>query len=339
MKYFIGIDGGGSQTKAVVIDDTLQVLGRGVAGPSNHYVLGPERAALNCEQAALSALADATRLAHGLTHDDIAAWGFGLAGVRREGDAASMRVYLGPLVNGRPWVLDTDAAVALSGAFAGGPGIVLSAGTGSIAYGQDEQGDRFYADGWGPLLGDEGSGYWIGMEALRAVCRHADGRGPQTRLAAPIFNALNIRDCDELVQAIHAASSHPKHLTREQIARLTQVVFDTANSGAQVAGDIRERAVKHLGNAVAAVARAVLTRHRERDMIQPIAPLEIGVALRGGLFEDDFFRASVGYNIGERMVEMKRDYLPLASWRIVRPQFDAAVGAALLAQKEVFQTA
>lgn len=335
MKYFLGIDGGGSQTKAAVIDNALQVVGRGLAGPSNHYVQGAEQAASNCQQAAAAALADATRLAPGLSRNDIAAWGFGLAGVRRESDAAVVRAHLARVSDGHPWVLDTDAVIAHMGAFAGGPGIVLSAGTGSIAFGMDDYGERYYADGWGPLLGDEGGGYWIGMEALRAVCRSADGRGPRTRLSGPVFHALNVRDCDELVQAIYASQAQSNHVSREQIARLAQVVFDAAASGAQVATDIRDRAVVHLGNTVLAVARAMLSRRRDHDMSQPGPPLELAVALRGGLFEDDFFRGSVGYNIGDRMIELKRDFLPIGSWRVVRPQYDAAVGAALLAQKQV----
>jgi hypothetical protein len=64
-------------------------------------------------------------------------------------------------------------------------------------------------------------------------------------------------------------------------------------------------------------------------------PLELLISLRGGLFDDDTFRASVGFQAGERIVELKRDYLPLASWRVVRPQHDAATGAALMAQKIV----
>lgn len=335
MRYFIGIDGGGSHTKAAVIDETVQVLGRGVAGPSNHYVAGIAQTIANCREAAVAALDDATRLAPGLTRDDIAAWGFGLAGVRRESDAATVRARLPQLTDGRPLVLDTDASVAQSGAFGGGPGIVLSAGTGAIAFGRDEFGERYYADGWGPLLGDEGGGYWIGLEALRAICRAADGRGPRSRLDGPVFNSLNVRDCDELVQVLYASEAQAKTVSREQIARLAQVVFDAATAGAQVATDIRERSVVHLGNAVTAVARTMLTRQRARDQAQAAPPVELAIALRGGLVEDDFFRASVGYNIGERMVELKRDFLPLASWRVVRPQYDAAVGAALLAQKQV----
>ncbi|MDQ3814965.1 MAG: hypothetical protein M3347_13560, partial [Armatimonadota bacterium] len=217
-----------------------------------------------------------------------------------------------------------------SGAFTGRAGIVLSAGTGSICFGRDEEGERYYSDGWGPLLGDEGSGYWLGMEALRAVCRAADGRGPRTRLTANVLDALNIADTDQLVPLVYSSN-----FSRERVSRLAQLVFDGAQNGDQVAVEIRERAVVHLGTAVAAVTRAMLGRVRERAGLNAAPPQEILVALRGGLFDDDFFRASVGYNIVERMVEMKRDFLPLASWHIVKPQFDAAVGAALLAQKLV----
>src|SRR5690606_26409477 len=135
------------------------------AGPSNHYAVGPEAAAENCRVAAEQALTDARRFEPSLTASDIAAWGFGLAGVRREHDAFLMRGRLGSFIGRAPWVLDTDAAAAQSGAFGGDAGIVLSAGTGAICLGIDEDNERYYADGWGPLLGDEGSGYWIGQEA------------------------------------------------------------------------------------------------------------------------------------------------------------------------------
>jgi glucosamine kinase len=330
MRFFIGVDGGGSSTRAVVVNDTFQIIGRGEAGASNHYVVGVEGAAQNCRQAAESALADAARIEPELRRESITAWGFGLAGVRREGDAALVRQQLARWMGHQPFILDHDAAAAQSGAFMGSPGIVLSAGTGAICFGVDEAGERFFADGWGPVLGDEGGGYWIGQQALRAVCRAADGRGPRTRLTAPVFNVLNVNDCDGLVQLVHA-----HHFERERIARLARLVFDIAGLGSQVAMEIRDRAVLHMGNSVMAVARAMLARRRERAEPNQPEPQEVAVCLRGGLMEDDFFRAAVGYNIGERMIELKRDYWPVASWRITKPQFEATAGAALLAQKAV----
>jgi len=329
MKFFLGLDGGGSVTNAVVVNDMFQILGRGQSGASNHYAVGTEVAAQHCREAAQHALLEASRVEPTLQTSDLAAWGFGLAGVRREHDAALMRKELQKVVQGKPFILDHDAAAAQSGAFVGGAGVVLSAGTGAICFGVDDCGERFFADGWGPILGDEGGGYWIGQEALRATCRAGDGRVAKSSLASAVLTSLNLADCDALVQFVHSDDG-----SRERIAQLSQLVFDVAGAGGQAAIEIRERAVANLSRTAAAVARAMLVRAGEKA-IGAVAPMDLPISLRGGLFEDDFFKASVGYAVGERMVDLKRDFLPIGSWRIVKPQFDAAVGAALLAQKSL----
>ena len=329
MKYFIGIDGGGSGTRALVVNDVLQVIGRGESGAANHYVVGAERAAAHCREAAMRALNDAARIEPQLQSSDVAAWGIGLAGVRRERDAAKMRQHLQMELGAVSFALDHDAAAAQCGAFSGGAGIILTAGTGAMCFGVDEHGERFFADGWGPLLGDEGSAYWIGQQALRAVCRDFDGRGPATRLAAPLLSVLNVPDVDSLVRLVYAPD-----FSRDKIAKLARTVLEAAENGSPVAVEIRARAAAHLGNAVASVAHAMLLRDRERSAPQPPPQVELPVSLRGGLMQDDYFRAAVGYEIGERLVELKRDYWPISSWKIVRPQLEAALGAVLLAQRK-----
>src|SRR5690348_7804334 len=102
MNYYIGLDGGGTHTRAVLIDDELVVLGRGQAGASNHYVVGREQAAAHCAEAAAAALADALRIEPRLNPGDIVAWGFGLAGVRRTADAEAMRPHLDRAAAGLP---------------------------------------------------------------------------------------------------------------------------------------------------------------------------------------------------------------------------------------------
>lgn len=329
MKFFLGLDGGGSVTNAVVVNDMFQILGRGQSGASNHYAVGTEVAAQHCREAAQHALLEASRVEPTLQTNELSSWGFGLAGVRRETDAALMRDALQKVVQGKPFVLDHDAAAAQSGAFAGAAGIVLSAGTGAICFGVDDVGERFFADGWGPILGDEGSGFWIGQEAMKAVCRAHDGRGQKTSLADAVFSTLDVRDPDELVQRVYRSG-----LARDEIAKLARAVFDAANAGSTVAGKIKERATRHLCNSAIAVVRAMLSKHRERADLKAVEPREIALVLRGGLFDDDDFRGTVGYNIGESLVEMKRDYWPISGWKIVRPQYEAAAGAALLAQKK-----
>ncbi len=329
MLYFLGIDGGGSETRAALITPDQKIVGRGLAGASNHYAVGAEIAAQNCASAAAAAIEDAKRMAPGFQAHEIVAWGFGLAGVRRKADADKMLPFLSEIC-GKPFILDTDAAAAWAGAFGGETGIVLSAGTGAICFGADEAGQRFYADGWGPLMGDEGGGYWMGVEALKAVCRGTDGRGPKTRLISPVLDAFAVPDAGELVRFVYSPAC-----TREKIASLAKIVLDMAEIGSQEATDIRARSVALLARSVLATARELLRAAQERALSGAPEPLDLPIALRGGLFDDDFLKASLGYAISEAMIELKRDFLPIDNWRILKPHHDAAIGAALLAQNSM----
>jgi glucosamine kinase len=320
--YFIGIDGGGSKTRAVVVDGDYRVIGRGEAGAANHFAVGISEAAHQCTLAVRGALEDARGFDSGFEADNIRSWGFGLAGVRRELDSQRVRAALGAVCS-LPFALETDVVAAHAGAFGGATGIVVSGGTGAITFGADEFGARVYADGWGPILGDEGGGYWMGVEALRATCRTLDGRSTPTLLAPAVMEALSVANGDELVHLIHAPDS-----PRERVASLARVVSHCAEEGVPEAVEIRARAALLLSRGIRAVGRALLQSRNERGA----APVEMLVALRGGLFEDDFLRAAVGFNATEAMVELKRDYLPISGWRVVKPQYDAAVGAAILGQ-------
>ncbi len=320
--YFLGIDGGGSKTRAVVVGARYEVVGRGEAGASNHFAVGVPTAARNCALAAQNALTNALSLDAAFDESTVRSWGIGLAGVRREVDAARMRDALG-VVCTLPFALETDVVAAHAGAFAGATGIVVSAGTGAITFGADEFGARVYADGWGPILGDEGGGYWIGVEALRATCRSLDGRAHPTPLAPAVMEWLDVADGDELVHFIHSSD-----ITRDRIASLARVVSKCADDGIAEAIEIRARAAAALSRGVKCVGKSLLQSRQDHNA----APVEMLISLRGGLFDDDFLRATVGFNATEAMVELKRDFLPISGWRVVKPQFDAAIGAAILGQ-------
>ena len=150
-----------------------------------------------------------------------------LAGVRRENDARLMRAQLQPVANGLPWVLETDAVAAHRGAFDGKTGLVLSVGTGAICLGIDE-GERFYGDGWGPLLGDEGSGYWMGLEAIRTVCRAHDGRAPRTALTQAVLSELRLNEAPQLIPLLQGGKLEP-----ERIAELARVILIEAETGVE----------------------------------------------------------------------------------------------------------
>ncbi len=320
--YFLGIDGGGSKTRAVVVNADYEVLGRGEAGAANHFAVGVSAAARNCGLAAQNALLSAREHDSSFDVANVRSWGFGLAGVRREHDATRMRDALG-VVCIVPFALETDVVAAHAGAFAGATGIVVSGGTGAITFGADEFGARVYADGWGPVLGDEGGGYWLGVEALRATCRALDGRAHPTPLANSVMEFLELRDGDELVQMIYSPN-----VTRDSIASIAKVVSRCAEDGVPEAIEIRARGAQALSRGVRCVGKALLQSRQDRNA----GPVEMLIALRGALFDDDFLRATVGFNATEAMVELKRDFLPISGWRVVKPQHDAAVGAAILGQ-------
>src|SRR5437868_12305377 len=171
MKYFLGVDGGASKTAALVTDENSVPLGRGLAGGSNHLRVGIETATRNIERAVNSALVES-----GIAIREIEYAYCGIAGSdhpeHHERVVDSLKMFF-PRGN---FVVDTDARIALTGAVGFGSGIVIIAGTGSVAFGRNENGDECRAGGWGPILGDEGSGYAIGCDGLTAVLRAYDGR-------------------------------------------------------------------------------------------------------------------------------------------------------------------
>src|SRR2546423_13077785 len=171
-EYFLGVDGGGTKTHAVLLDEHERLLGEGFAGPSNPLRVGVASAA-----AAVREAIDGACDAAGVRRADIAACEVGLAGVRRSDLRERMRDSLTSLGISSLEVV-TDADIALYGATNGAPGVVLIAGTGSICCGRNARGKRVCAGGWGPLAGDEGGGSWLGRRALQAVAQAAGTRGP-----------------------------------------------------------------------------------------------------------------------------------------------------------------
>src|SRR5919206_589441 len=182
----VGVDGGGTKTEAVIMDANQQVIGDGLAGPSNPLRVGISGAAAAVREAIDSACAAAK-----LRRGDLIAAQIGLAGARRRELRERMRETLTPLGIGTIEVV-TDAEIALYGATNGAPGLVLIAGTGSICCGRSTRGKRTCAGGWGPLAGDEGSGAWLARRALQAVAQAADGRGPGTSLSARACAYFNV---------------------------------------------------------------------------------------------------------------------------------------------------
>src|SRR5919199_3862082 len=189
----LGVDGGGTKTRAVVTDADQRVLGKGTAGPSNPLRVGVGQAAAAIREAVDHACAEAR-----VQRADIVAAEIGLAGVRRADVRQRMREALSGLGIHSIEVV-TDADIALFGATDGEPGLVIIAGTGSICCGINSQGKHICAGGWGPLAGDEGSGSWIARKALQAIARACDGRSPETVMAESACSYFNVTTTDDLL--------------------------------------------------------------------------------------------------------------------------------------------
>jgi N-acetylglucosamine kinase-like BadF-type ATPase len=175
----------------------------------------------------------------------------GIAGVDRDDEAQVVRAMMRRIGYKSRVVVVNDALIALVAGARDDPAIVLIAGTGSIAYGRNAAGEASRAGGWGHMIGDEGSGYWIGREALAAVMRGGDGRGPDTALTAEILTNFNLADVSRLPRIVY-----DREQPRMSVAALGPIVQRVAEQGDAVATRILERAADEL----VLGARSVTTR-------------------------------------------------------------------------------
>ena len=250
---FAGADAGASHTEVVIADGTLRVLGRarGAAGavtPGHAAVAGRAIVATVRE-----ALTDAKR------SDRPAVLVVGAAGTGRE---AERRALFGALEEARVAErveITTDAAIALESAFHQEPGMLLNAGSGSIAYARDRSGVVWRAGGLGWQFGDEGSGYALGRAALGAVSRAADGRGPPTGLSDAVAREVGGESLDDLVRWTSAAGPGA-------IAGLAHVVQQAARAGDAVAVELVRTAGRDLADHV-----VTLLGRFPPEMVVPLA--------------------------------------------------------------------
>lgn len=303
MTRILGVDGGGTGTRAALVDERGRVLGCGASGPGNLRDVGPEALERHLREAAAGAFAAAGAMSGPA---DVAF--LGLASVVGDADratAAACAVRAGLAPTGRV-IVDHDLRVAHAGALAGRAGIVLIAGTGSSCYGRDESGREARAGGLGSLFDDGGGAFDLGRRALAAVARAEDGRGPGTALSLAVLTAVGAAEVRDLVRL--TAPGGP--LGRPAIASLARVVTEGAAAGDRVARELLEKGAEELAACVAAVARRLAWERPQ-------------VALVGGLAA----RATTYRDIVEAAIA--RD---LAGARVVEPVLSPVLGAALLAR-------
>ena len=293
-RLVIGIDAGGTKTVGLLADESGRVLAQARGGGANPHVHGE----IQVEAVLRSLLGELGEIGRAQ------ALCLGMAGVDRAHDEEVVRAILARLGYRERVRIANDALIALVAGSPGRTGIVILSGTGSIAYGIDEMGTVARAGGFGSLLGDEGSGYWLGNHALRAVVRASDGRGPATRLTGMIFEALAVASVDELVPLVYE-----QHLPRSAVAGLAGRVERARVLGDAVASELLNRAAHELVLA----GQAVSSKLR---FASPHA-----VVLAGGVFQAC---PSLGRLVTDRLA------LPLARPRVLdREPAHGAVAMAL----------
>jgi len=247
----LGVEGGGTKTIAWLAPrdapHEASVLGRGKAGPSNVRSIGFEAAMRNVDLAIQLAFGEAA-----LERGTVASICIGLAGADRDAERVPLRQWAESERLADHVIVTNDAMPLIYAGCADGCGMAIISGTGSVVFGRNRAGQVARCGGWGPLFGDEGSGYAIALAGLRAVARAADGRGPETMLQACFLQAFQVSTANELIPAIYSPS-----IDRAQIATHANVVFAAAAAGDNVAGRIMDDATDRLGEMVSSVAKQV----------------------------------------------------------------------------------
>src|SRR5215216_3173156 len=218
MEYILGVDGGGTKTIALLGDSDGNVLTRGVGGPSNYNAIGFE--------AACAALESAIHVACTDHPGEISALCLGLAGAGRKEDIDRFQDWAVHKFPTTAIKVASDAEILLMAGSPSGPALALICGTGSIVYGRTVTGELIRAGGWGYLFSDEGSGYAIGIAALRAVMQAHDGRGSETLLSDLVLKRYGLHQPPELVHTIYRAES-----PRSTVANLSDLVEQAAGWG------------------------------------------------------------------------------------------------------------
>jgi N-acetylglucosamine kinase-like BadF-type ATPase len=242
MVHVLGIDAGGTKTVCQLVTERGDLLAETRGGGANLQAVGE----LQVEKALHDVMEEAL--------DDRgivpAAICLGIAGVDRPEDAQIVRGIMKRIGYKAKVLIVNDALVALEAGAPDQPGVVVIAGTGSIAYGRNAEREAARAGGWGYVLGDEGSGYWIGRAALRAVLREADRRGPQTRLTALLLEYFKVHHAQDLIHEVYHRMLRPT-----EIASLALSVQTAFKAGDAVAIGILRAAANELESSALSVAR------------------------------------------------------------------------------------
>ncbi len=277
MAIYLGIDGGGSKTSCLIGDET-SVLGAGTGGPSNVVRVGEAQA----RESLTTAILQACRVAN-IEPPQISSACVGLAGAARPEISDLVRGIVSEVISDESKPVEIkvvgDMVIALEAAFRSGPGVIVIAGTGSIAYGRNAEGQTARAGGWGFVISDEGSGHWIGRTAVAAAIGARDeDPGQNVPLIEILLKSWRLETIEQLVPAANATPP-------PDFAALFPSVLLLADAGDRIARDVMTQA----GAQLATLAGTLIRRLFPNSGAVP-------VAMSGGVFASSALVRQVFYN-------------------------------------------
>lgn len=302
-KFLIGFDCGATKTECALADIEGNIICSANGKPSNILVIGIDNAARN-----ILSLLDKFKNELDFTRAEIEKVVIGAAGAGRKEDAERLRKVVTDLASARGIIIKSitvvsDAQIALEGAFPNKAGCILIAGTGSIIYGKDKEGNVFRAGGFGRLIGDEGSGYSIGRKALEAAAGFFDGRGEKTLMVKLIADKYFIKTSGDLISKVYKENL--------DIASAAQIVLTAAEQGDKIALNILAEESDQLIELIKA-------------MIKKMNIEELNVSPAGSLISNK-------NDYSDMLLKKIRTYLP--SVKVIKPEHSPVEGAIILAKE------
>lgn len=298
---YLGVDGGGTKTHIVILNENQETISEGFSGPSNPLRIGVETSVSNILDAMNSACDKADK-----SPSDIVSATLGLAGVRRADLRETVRQSVIEKLKIKKVEVITDAEIALFGTTLGKAGLVLISGTGSICFGKDEQGNIATAGGWGPIAGDEGGGIDIARQALHAIAKALDGRGRPTKLSYVGAEYFRASTPEDLIVAIYSPQ-----MDNKKLAGFAKDVVQTAIQGDEIAIEILSVAGFELGLAAFAVIKKLNLQTKK-----------VPIGMVGSIFK-------AGELLTKPLLETVHSFAPKAF--LQKPKLNPANAAAVMA--------
>jgi len=307
MKLVAGVDGGATQTRALVANTKGIMMGTGISGPSNFGSVPLKEIVKNIENAVDQAVGQSK-----IAQESLDSIFLGLAGILTDTDR---NLIINAIRNSKKIkvskiTVDHDIRAALAGGLAGQEGIALVVGTGSSCYGRTEKGYDWMSGGWGHLLDDKGSAYDLGLQGLISVVRAGDGRGPKTNLSKLLLEKLNISHVSQMLNRVYVNGPSGKPMDKKEIAGLAKFVTMQARDGDKVAKTIVENGIKELTLMISTVQKKLT-----------FAASPVSMIISGGTFEGSTYLKS-------RLLEAIKTQL--SDIKVQEPVFPPAVGSLLL---------